>query len=102
MVRLVESLEYEISVLRDEKRQYQVKFNQLVNQINSMAMVNNNVNEYNFYDESQILGAPERAQNSARQWIDTRHNPTIQNQRLYGTDNIKRSRCPSVSPTNKQ
>lgn len=50
MVGLVESLEYEISVLRDEKRQYQVKFNQLVNQINSMTMVNNNVNGYNMYD----------------------------------------------------
>ena len=52
MVGLVENLEYEISVLRDEKRQYQVKFNQLVNQINSMAMVNNNVNGYNMYNES--------------------------------------------------
>ena len=56
MVGLVESLEYEISILRDEKRQYQVKFNQLVNQINSMAMVNNNVDRYNMYDQSQILG----------------------------------------------
>lgn len=66
MVGLVESLEYEISVLRDEKRQYQVKFNQLVNQINSMAMVNNNVDRYNMYDESQIFVVPERIQQSAR------------------------------------
>jgi len=61
-------------------------------------MVNNNVNGYSFYDESQI-GGP---QHSARQRIDTRHNPTIQNQRYYVTDNNKRSRCPSISPTNKQ
>lgn len=44
-------------MLKEEKRQYQSKFNHLVNQIKNMAIVNdnNNIDNYNNYDENLIF-----------------------------------------------
>lgn len=86
---ILEELEYEVEMLREEKRNNQNVINQIMNQMNNITW-NRNDFDYN----NQSYGKD----------FKPRHDYRISNlpmgdPRFYETT---RSRCPSVSPNNKQ